>query len=810
MRIASFFRPPARNYHIGLLFFTILFPFSGYGQSSEIATEDLVNYKLNGNLVNNGSFELGIGAGPIYPSWQEDDTDLYTIDDRLLPLPVIDETTGAAGSRSLRFNGLLHNQAAGFKVRPPNIDYTGEYDLYYSINAKSNGPGVFIYINGRNLGEATTDWQQFTYKSHFTYNQDSPQIPSFQMKCVNTSEQKRSVWLDSVTWRQSNEDYNWVQSSPVEAVFIPERRDSMHFVGDDVKLKIRLTSDVPRSVRLELHIRDLSATSMQTQPLPESVTVPYIEENVSVDTDIFEKEVNLGAMPPGAYMAIIGIKDESTGELIGAEHELFTVLFNNLNTPPLKGFVVGFQDSIMAFDANKIRFEWRGEWTPDEYWQNHNIVGTRMHRIMFAVRDNYTDENNIFVYRDLNLKTAARNNCRISFSYSRVAQRMHELDSNFNNTNLMPSRWRRKVGRYVSHGKSNQSSSPSIVLPTRYQYKRIAIAQANTINVNNSVENIEVDNEQNILYKTEYSLEGLIEPKYTITHLHAPDKKVYINYWAEWRSVYSDFSIYKYLDFEGGKFIDGITYHPYGAAQINSKFNGLWFSESIRKIQDKFSTESKRIPFGSTEEIVGQGIPGEPGWKVIQEFMLEWMSGAYFSCAPRGAGFYFMETQSQNSWGNKLGPRAPGMEAVAISAMNHLLSGYEFVKSISLNDNYDLLIACFKNDNGKYAAVIAGSDKETQVAELNVDFSGIGVTEYDIWGRASSSIASPLIASRWPKYYMSDSPDLFDKLEAATHTWVTSDINYKYFSDIRKFRMQNEEPPEWSYLYLLRALPPRD
>jgi hypothetical protein len=66
------------------------------------------------------------------------------------------------------------------------------------------------------------------------------------------------------------------------------------------------------------------------------------------------------------------------------------------------------------------------------------------------------------------------------------------------------------------------------------------------------------------------------------------------------------------------------------------------------------------------------------------------------------------------------------------------------------------------------------------------------------------------MVSRWPRYFVSDSPDLFQRLEAASHNWITSDINYKYYSDTRNFKMQNEEPPEWKYLYLLRALPPRD
>jgi hypothetical protein len=293
-------------------------------------------------------------------------------------------------------------------------------------------------------------------------------------------------------------------------------------------------------------------------------------------------------------------------------------------------------------------------------------------------------------------------------------------------------------------------------------------------------------------------------------HLHAPGKKVCINYWAEWHGLHYDFSIYKFMDWDGGKFIDGITYHPYHAATIGAFHKGIAFAENMRKIQDTFSTPEKKLLLGSSEEIVHQGIPGEPGWRIIHEFILDWQAGCYFSCSPRGAGFYFMETASQKSWQNELGPRAPGLAAVAVSAMNYILGGFEYVKKISLDDNYDLMITCFKNDKGKYVAVIAGEEIEDKIAEVNVDLSGLNVTEYDIWGRVQPSTSTPLMVSRWPRYFVSDSPDLFQRLEAASHNWITSDINYKYYSDIRNFRMQNEEPPEWKYLYLLRALPPRD
>ena len=757
------------------------------------------------NRIQNGSFELGIGAEPIYFGWKLEEA---TGDLTPPALPVIDTTTAMEGSASVKIAKIKRNHHVHIDFTPPDIsdeyDGSGSFQGYIYTDLKTDCPGKLYVHFPMHDQWPTTEWKRYKdmwgKTSHTEYDWQSRRIYIY-----NTSDQECTLWMDGLTWTVDDVGQDqWLRYAPVEAVFLPSRHDGIHFAGKDVVLhyKMNTASDVTRVVA-ELHLRDLSRGGVDLSV--DNANAQYIETLTLNNGDVVDKTINLGHLKRGAYMAHLAFYDPDTKEILGVARERFTVMDDLRNKPAPIDFVVGTHGGLLTF-ADLHEFSMRGSWSADDFYKTSYITGLRAQRLLPAL-GTFMPENGVY---DLNLVKGAidaahDNNCTtiLNIDPFRIKNKNSAAPTGG------PGDWVFQDGRDLTNHLGPNSPYNLHALPVdRMQtlYGKVASEFGDKLL---ALENV---NELNMYYAPEKmgdAVADLFEPVYDIVKSNAPNLPVLANFTMDFYGL--DFTT-NFMGAGGVDHTDGFTYHPYGrtfAYYRNNNGNeqpGISFVKQNEGFRDRYK-DTKSLVTGMSE-IHGIASKSAVGWDVMQRVLLDWSGGAKFSAGLLPGGLYFLETGNAGAWADTYS-KAPGVALVAVNAMNSILGGYELLKRVDWNDdnNHGVLIVIFKKPGKEaYTAALLQGDFPDKRAVLNVTLPSDAVF-YDQWGEQIEP-TNPLKLSNEVIYIKTTDSSiisLFD--DESVITWSSEPNGYDYELELDDF--QTDPSDAWFKTLLKTGIPPR-
>jgi len=769
--------------------FLFLFSMVIFGQNPDFTTDTLVNFKHSGNLLPNGSFELGLGAEPFYPGWYTEEA-FGIAPDR----PVVISNDGADGSHSLSMKNIHPHTRFRLEIVCPNIIGSTNNTFYLSYKVKSSKSNVRVRAVWGETGHLVKDnevnkWIRVKHSYSF-----STAYQKMNLYAESESNETFDIQFDSITLSLAdNANGDWFPSDDVEAIFIPSgKSNDMHFQKDPLVLKYSMNAKTAKNVNLELHLVDLSRDGI--------TSFPFFKKNVSVTSTPQLNEINLGTMKTGAYMALLAVSDSSSGNLITVARERFTVMYDLTNVPAPVDFVVGMHGGLRSFgDPGTLEYCWRGHWDTDEYYQNSYQIGIRMQRIFSHLRFPQVYENAFFWQRsDLQIEAAHRNHCQTMLSILMGAR----FDPFTNPPNAdAPNGWFRSHAVYHPFAVNNTVPDQLAFTATRGQIKKFFKELA--IRYKGKIDCLELHNEVNLLLFPQQTVKYIFEPAYKSFKRIAPNIPVVMNQTMD--GVYSkdgDHFTQHFFWSGGGDFSDGFTYHPYARHDIALK--GISYSVLNEKFRKEFTKPGRKFYMGMSE-IHAIGAYGCPGWDAMQRTLLDWSATCDCSAGIISDGLYFLESGSLMAWPGR-GSKAPGIGASALNAFYKMLGGFEYIKRVDKDEN--ILVCLFKNKTtGEYAVAMSAADDHDQCPRVDMDITSINCTKYDQFGGIVQNPQNSFMLTREVVYFKSKSQDLLSHAENYSFAWEASKLNFEYEHEPSAFA--NNPSPEWWVQLLITGMLPK-
>ena len=784
-----------------------------------LTTQDVIDFdhKLP-NRIQNGSFELGLGAEPIYFGWKLENIDAVNGDLTPPDYPVIDTTTAMEGNASIKIAKIKQHQQVHIDFTPPDVtdedDGSGSFQGYIYTDLKTDCPGSLQVHFPMHDEWPDTTWKRYQdmwgRTSHKIYDYQARRIYIY-----NNSNAECTLWMDGLTWSvkdRTDAQSHWIRYAPVEAVFLPQRHDGIYFADQDVVLhyKMNASSSVSKVVA-ELHLRDLTRGG---EDLSLSDPNTRYTQTITVSNGtVIDKTINLHRLKHGAYMAHLAFYDPQTKEILGVATERFTVMDDLRHKPAPVDFVVGTHGSILTF-ADLYEFSMRGSWSADEFYKTSNIVGLRAQRLLPALGA-YMPQNGVY---DLNLVKGAidaahDNNCTtvLGIDPFRIKAQGSAAPTGH------PGDWVYQDGRdLTSH--LNSTTYDLFALPTNQMqtlYDKIATQFGNKLI---ALENV---NELNMYYAPErmgYAVNDLFKPVYLTVKNKAPKLPILVDFTMD---MYVNFTT-SFMDANGTDYTDGFTYHPYGRTFVyykNKNGNeqiGISYMKRMASYRDRYK-DKKQLINGMTE-IHGIASKSAVGWDVMQRLLLDWSEGAKFSAGLLPGGLYFLETGNAADWADTY-TKAPGIPLVAVNAMNSILGGYELLRRVDWDgdefsgngiggNSYGVLIVIFKKPGEEaYTVAFAQGDFPDKRAVINATLPS-DATFYDQWGEKITP-AKPLKLSTDIIYMKTNDPSIVTRFDnySSTISWSNEPNGYDYDPELDDF--QTEPSDAWFRTLLKTGLPPR-
>ena len=740
----------------------------------------------NSNLLTNGSFELGLGAEPIYPGWMQ-----RAFSTNMTPpaLPTIDETTAASGQRSLKIARIGKNHKVTIDFTPPNISQTGKSRIYFGISAKSDCANLKLHFPATDK-YLTTDWKRYTSFKDVA----KKAYPVIRFEFLNdTAQDQCTLWIDDLVWSLSDTTNRpYVRSGSIESVLLPQRRNGIHYRHEDVQLTFAVDADSDRSdLGVELHLRDLTRGGTDRIYYQDTLALSAHQPTT--------QQVNLGILPKGAYMAHLVVYDTKTHAILSVARERFTVLADLAHTPPPIDFVAGMHGGFHAFTHSR-EFSWRGAWSADEYYANAYEIGLRAQRI-FADATELVPQKGRYDLSILepSIDTAAQHGCTTILSVDpfrpwvkgKAIPQGHDGD------------WIFTQGRDVSA--RAKSSLYNVYMLPEEDMKNLFVSIGKRFGT--KLLALENTNELNMYYHPDnmaYAVEDIFKPMYSAFKQVAPNVPVMVDFTMDFYGLNYTTNFFA----KGGiDYADGFTYHPYGREWIFYKdaggdHDGIAFMKRNETYRSTASSATKKLVMGMSE-VHSVGVYNAVGWDVLQRTLLDWSAGARFSSGMLSSGMYFLETRTAGEWNNR-STTAPGVGAVALNAMYAMLGGYQLVKRVTFANETGVLAVLFHNPkSGDYIAAMAQGDYPSQRAVLDLDLPS-DAQFYDQWGEEIAS-PDPIKLSNEILYVRSHSSDLLKAFDAkGILQWVQEPNGYDYDSK-HGLRLFSPGPSETWYAELLKT-----
>jgi hypothetical protein len=755
--------------------------------SHSLSTDSLVNFDLSGaNLISNGSFELGLGAEPVYPGWiQTEPGASLTPPGR----PLVTPETASHGNRCLKIPGIVQGQRVVIDFKPPPMGTSGTTSATLALDVKSDKGTMSAIMPGFASHSVSTAWQRFSR----TIQVDAA-YPVLRVDFTNNGPEPATLFVDGISWTADNSAASsFLRSSAVEASLLPASRDGIHDSTSHVLLSYALDAQTPTQAVLELHLRDLTRGGTATIPWTRQTTIPDQPAGGSID---------LGTLPPGAYMALLGVRNPGDDTILAVAREKFTVMSPLVGIDPPIGFSTGMHGGVRGF-SGQTDFCARGAWSLDEYYQTAWRIGLRTQRLVAEIfqlmpQPGTTDLSTLKPYID----TAVNHGCNTvlcadTFRYKNqgsTAPSGHDGD------------WVFVQGTKAPDDVDSPAYDFYIIPPDAIASLYGALGSE----FDGKLAALEIINELNMYIKHDHMswiVDNLYRPAYQAFKPNAPTTPVVVNFTMDFYLTpgYTQ----GFFSSDGAEGTDGFSYHPYArrilVENLNNGTTGYGFDYMDRNNTFKTEAEAtttKTIHMGMSE-IHAIGTYFTPGWDLMQRTLIDWSGGADWSAGVLSDGLYFLEAREMSAWVNR-GPRAPGTGAVALNAMHAILGGFRLLERINLD--HGILLALFENPaTGETAAAMANGYYETKDATLDVAISSMAYQAYDQWG-AETTVSAPLNLSREILYIKSADPDFAEAFRNATLHLSTVSPRPQYAHDPGQF---SPSPDKAWYAELLRTgLPP--
>lgn len=717
------------------------------------------------NLLTNGSFELGLGAEPFYPGWKSISTGLSA--PKSSPdLPVIDSTVAHGGRKSLKIASINGSDRAVLEFACPKL--VAGKPIYISLWARASRPGVKLIMGScprvghgpkpftvRLSGELSPDWRKITGSV------PSRKYTHVRAEIYSKSKEPFDIWIDDICWTQSPHQ-KMLRSGPVEIVLLPNPRNGIRYADKPVRLKWSANTDELRDAKLVLQLSDLSRGGAKCTPW---------EKSVKLTPDPSEGEIVLEPLKRGAYLATLEARDADTGVLLGIAREKFTVMTDLRKVPAPIDFDAGMHGGLIGFHS-KAEFNWRGHWTPDEFFQMCRQTGFRIQRLLVRWHAIEPSEGKYSWYLDEQIDAATRNECStiICFPTDPVHYKR--------NKKQIAKSWIHQKGKDISQlsvgsALMGYSSDPKkrhlLLAPPAKPFAKTCAAIANRYK--GKLAAWEMTNEANLFIRPEGLLDYYFKVAYPAIKKVYPGLPVLMNQTLDYRADGNGYTG-QFFALDSMRFCDGFTHHPYSCRTLDC--GGLKGVKILERIAKKYSRPNKKMILGMSE-IHGIGMGGYiKGWELVQRALLDWSIGCRWSAGAVMDGAFFLEGGPRTPY-FRTGARAPGLGAAALNGLYSVLGGSRIIGRADIDEK--ILIAFFKKSASKankttYTAALAAPHSPLMSAELLANLKNIPIKAFDQWGEpVEINTTRPLVLSHEVIYLQSKDIRMVKRIEAGRIVW---------------------------------------
>ena len=729
--------------------------------------------KQAGNLFTNGSFELGLGAEPFYPGWSAA-RETCPLPEEIPPLPIIDDTQANNGKRSLKFRAIPGNGRAVIEFQTPVLPQ--DTQSQFSVWVRANRPGVTFTFGvcpppfkgplpfvSRINGKLSPEWKKFQCELP-----KASGVIHLRAEIFSSQNKPFDVWIDDICWTVGKHQQA-TRSGPVELVLLPATRNGMHFADQPVRLTWSGDADMPRNVELKLILRDLSRNGTET--------IAW-KGKTSLSPEAKQEEIVIGKLKRGAYMAEIKAYDPVSSTLLGIGRERFTVISDLKQVAPPIDFQCGYHGGF-GFGPFKA-FNWRGAWSPDEFFADWWQTGFRVQRNIFKWKHVEPLEGK-FTWAessmDRYINAAARNGCTTLPCIPAYPFHLKKKDYEkiMKEDQLDDGRWLIKKSKDISESSRRSavmgwSGNPQLreVLLAPPADALVKFCTAFAERYKDKITALEFMNESNLYINPDALLEYYFKPAYPAIKKVAPNLPVLMNQTMDYAEDGNGFTG-QFFALGAMKYCDGFTHHPYGQHLLQG--NGNEAVRILKQLADKYSLPNKPMQLGMTE-IHAIGCRNFIRGEGVQRALLDWSIGCRWSAGVLLEGFTFYEGGFRDIWFRR-GSFIPGVGAVEMNAMFAVLGGSRFLKCVELDD--DTLLACFEKP-GKvplYTVAITAADYPTRIALLKADLKGLPLKAFDPCGEPMPvPTGNTIMLSPETLYLQSPDRELFRRFESGKLVWA--------------------------------------
>lgn len=732
-----------------------------------------------GNLLTNGSFELGLGAEPFYPGWRV--TEASLAETEVPALPMLDPANAHSGRQSLKLSKGRGKSVAYLDFQSPELPENTV--TQFSFWAKAARPGVKMLFGicpedgkGRTPsaprvanGDLATDWQLW----QGSLPARSGVVP-LRVEFSSDSPEPFEVWIDDVSWtvgQRADESGTRARAGAVEVVLLPEARNAIRFAGKPITFRWSADADRKRDVALNLTLRDLTRRG---------AAVSVWRGEASLSDSPAQGEIILPEIKRGAWWAELEVRDMASQALLGVARERFTLMTDLRGMPAPVDFDAGYHGGFEF--GNEVGFNWRGYWTLDDFFANQFQSGFRVQRDIFDWERLEPEQGRYdWGYLDARVEAAQRNGCTtiICTPHKPFNLPRNQASKVLNNPDSGDGRWIYQTATDISDHSVRSTPMGGGGDPAKRNHLFAPDPKALTdfmttlaARYRGKVDAIEFLNEPNLYIDPAGLIEYYFKPAYAAMKAAAPDLPVLMNQTMDFSADGNGYTG-QFLKLGGLDYSDGVFHHPYGVAQLEE--NGIEGVKTLERLTGTYSKPDKKMLLGMSE-IHGLGgssrafIRGE----VVQRALLDWAVGCRWSAGALLTRQAFYEGNSPRLWFMR-GASAPGVGAVHMNGLYSTLGGYRLLRRIELDDN--VLIMAFEKadtlaEGPRYAVAITGAEFPMIVTTMEADLDGIGLTAFDFTGEpVTLSSLKQIRLGKNALYLKSDDAALFERLQAGRISW---------------------------------------
>ena len=741
----------------GLLVYLLFF---FVGNLFSATMQEVIEYQpIDGNLLQNGSFELGLGASPFYPVWlNRTKHPPATMAVDAIPLPEIDRTVAHTGKASLHFKV---NKKAPYSIKmyfkQPILNPGQEYILSFWV--RSNGDTLSVTGSPQHRGVGS-EWKRCRIR-----------LTSKKLMCIeifNSKGEPYDVWIDDIMLykKSSPLDKNdgYAPASPVEISIIPEKRDGLHFLNEQVPIHFAYSAPaVKRKVNFLLVVRDLSRYASTV--LVKNLKIP------SPTPEPLSQSYKLPKLKQGQYQLLIVALNNTDKKVLGVGRLRFAVLNDLRGKESLQGFNIGSHGGLRLF-SGKIPYAWRGSWSADEYFRLMTLCGITLQRDRLVFPRKLEPKKGVYNWSisDNEILGGVKYGHKTILmfpSWPKAVDPDHKAFKAAINGPDENGNWWYKTGtlqREGVWGHTSWNKKMKLLIPDFDEVGKMC--EKVTRRYHDALFMVEMLNEYNGIC-TAKIMKTVAEHVYPALKKGDPGLPVVLSITKGVNAAEVFFKI------DGASCSDGYTYHPYGRTTLSS--DAKQCMEEYADLIKRYSTPEKKLIMGDTERHFMELGGMLQSFQAVQRALLDWGYGAV--CSANDASLFFVtrETQALQRFQFRAS-FSPGPAAVAINGLSSTLAGCKLLKRIDKDDR--TLILAFERNSQKYdfpyVISLTAADQPGLMAHIHVPLGDCKYKTKDMYGADINELTgNDIYLDRDTIYLLSKSPNLISAFDKAVVDWKT-------------------------------------